>query len=1276
MLSHHQKSKIKQYESINESVRCIDNSPEKIAKLLLALCGDVESNPGPELHELTMATLNTRGLKNKNKLTQLINRIQKSHNPTSNLIFALQETHVEFNDIKYKWKGNHIFTNGCGSRGGLITLLSDNITVSEQYDIDNEAQISLVEIIEPKQKLNLILANIHSPCPHDENKIKYYETIRDKILEIQNRHTEASVIILGDFNTTFNNYERNGTTRTPTEISIARRIETLFLDFNLTDCWESDKTKMTWRHGEKMSRLDRIQWSYEINSGTEANPSTDWTYTQSDHCAVVVRIKKNFDHRRKDKIVRLDTFFMTNVMLKQTFLSELRSRSEQVSDTQMNPHQTLEYLKMTIRSIAIEVSSNYKKECEKEMNTLREETNFWQQSVENASTEYFRKLAMEKLDETICKRNKILNEKGEFLSNRLQTQWYQEGERGTKYFLNMQRAKGNKTKMVVLQEGDNKIDNPDKIDQMVEEFYKKLYEKGDSKEKQSRDTVNNFLRNINKLEDDTVKNLDLPLTSNELLETLKSCSDSSPGPDGIPYSIIKLTWPLFGPALINSWNYSLKTGNLTHSHEESYLKLLPKEGKDLNLLKNWRPITLSNCDFKIITKTLATRLSHTLKDTINPNQTAYIKNRQISDNLHVLQYSIEKAVEYREDMMVVSLDAEKAFDSIEHWYIRKILDKLGLNNFKVIFDILYRNQNVSIQLNNHSAGRYKIRNGVKQGDALSCILFILGIEPLIKNISLDPNITAITLNNITIPKIISYADDVACIIRPDCKDIQLIFDHYQLLTESSGLKLNADKTEIITTLNNGAQFDIKYCNKIYEIIPLEDIKVNGLQIGFNIDNVRNKNFKKVLNSVERQLAAWSNRYLSLLAKILIFKTYGLSQILFVASTTVFTKSQESQLNNLIYKFLWNRDMTRNKAPDRIKRSILLSESKALGFGMIDFRDIIDSLRIRTVLRLLKKDNTHPMHMILDSSTSNSVINLKVLQPVRPSLDKAILQINKIWGNSIYLCPDIVPECMKEILLNEFVGDLVCNRFKKQRLVIRHKHDTLFELLMTDRNHPVLHKIEKRFKRMVNLVIPSVDQANPRKLEQNYFPDGKKVSLLHKISSRSIRSQLKQTNTPDPKMIPNPDPVKLKRLGNLINRLTNTKLKTILLRSIHGDIYCGTRLKKFGLSDTENCPRCQLPETIDHQLYSCSYTKLLWDLVSKVTSIPTSNLSQIIGYDDLHDRTTLTLHAELLSRLLSIERPKQEPKTLLKSAITKLSIVEKNITKHQIKQMLITLDRIT
>ena len=73
------------------------------------------------------------------------------------------------------------------------------------------------------------------------------------------------------------------------------------------------------------------------------------------------------------------------------------------------------------------------------------------------------------------------------------------------------------------------------------------------------------------------------------------------------------------PILLNAWNYSLDTGVLTHSHESSYLKLLPKEGKDLNLLKNWRPITLSNCDFKVITKTFALKLTDGVKDVIGQN---------------------------------------------------------------------------------------------------------------------------------------------------------------------------------------------------------------------------------------------------------------------------------------------------------------------------------------------------------------------------------------------------------------------------------------------------------------------------------------------------------------------------------------------------------------------------------------------------------------------------------------------------------------------------------
>ena len=95
--------------------------------------------------------------------------------------------------------------------------------------------------------------------------------------------------------------------------------------------------------------------------------------------------------------------------------------------------------------------------------------------------------------------------------------------------------------------------------------------------------------------------------------------------------------------LINSWQFAQETGQLPTSHESSYLKLLPKDGKDLTQLKNWRPITLSNCDFKIITKTLAKKLTTAVGDLIGQTQTAYIPGRQITDNLHLLLYSIERS---------------------------------------------------------------------------------------------------------------------------------------------------------------------------------------------------------------------------------------------------------------------------------------------------------------------------------------------------------------------------------------------------------------------------------------------------------------------------------------------------------------------------------------------------------------------------------------------------------------------------------------------------------
>ena len=1238
---------------------------------LIIRCGDVERNPGPL--EITLVTLNCRGLKNDQKFKQLINRCHSEWSGRGNAIIALQETHIESNYLNYTWKGKHIFTKGTGSKGGVITLLSDNVVVREQVDLDEEAHVSLIEIMHKNEKLQIIAVNLHSPCAHNKVKIEFFKKIREEIDKLQNKYNEAKVIIMGDYNTTFDDAERLGTSRSRAEEIISKKVTQIFESLDLRDCWDnSNHNTMTWRHGVKMSRLDRIQWSESLCSGT-TKVNTDWTLTQSDHSAVIVKLSSG-SKTSYDKVVRIDTFFMNNVLLKHQFLKEVGERMEQIKETKMNPHQKLEFLKMCIRSIAIEIATNHKKKRDKELKDLRNDINFWQVAFESAQEDSYKSRAMEKLDEATCKRDKYLDELGEFISNRVKSKWYQEGERGTKYFLNLQNSKGRRVCLSSLTTNSGLTNDPKEIDMMVEDFYRNLYEKGDIS-KQNKHKLTNFLGHMKEIEGLNIDMINTALTESDLQATLRTCKDSSPGPDGIPYSLIKFTWQYFGPLLISSWQFAQETGQLSASHESSYLKLLPKEGKDLTQLKNWRPITLSNCDFKIITKTLANRLTLGLRDIISTNQTAYIKGRQITDNLHLLQYAVEKSASLEIPSLIASLDAEKAFDSVEHWYIREVLKKIGLSKFVDTFDLIYRNQIVTIHLNNRIAGNYLIKNGVKQGDALSCILFILSIEPLIKNINNDDSISNIKIHGCVIPKTIAYADDVACIIEPGESNLQKIFDHYQNMYEVAGLKLNADKTEIITNRGNALEYEVTYNNNVVRLSPCNDMKVNGLIIGFQTETVRKKNFNKVFTSMENQLRMWTNRNLSLLGKIQIFKTFGLSQILFVCATMELTRGEEKQLNNLIYKFIWSKNIDGNKAPDRIKRAILHKNIEHLGFGMLDYKEVIKSIRIKTVMRLIN-DTTHPFNKIIIDSLSSSVINITCLRKIRPPIDSTIEIINGIWKEAILTWPIDNLHEISDMILNEYVGNIIIPKYKNQRMAIKHRNDKLGEIISLEGSGPLLKKLDKVIYSRLEDIKQHTNHWVHSATIRDMMPIEYRLKKINKLSSKQLRLSLIKDAPIIPKMIISPDPDTLAELGRVIKKLTNVKLKGIILRAIHGDIYSGTRLKKFGMTDTDNCPRCSLPETIQHQLFECSYVKKLWDISTKITSIDNVSLNDILGHNRLHDKLTITIHSEIIRNLLAIERPTTNQISIVKSVVNRLSIVEKGITKFQITKMKDILNNIT
>jgi hypothetical protein len=168
------------------------------------------------------------------------------------------------------------------------------------------------------------------------------------------------------------------------------------------------------------------------------------------------------------------------------------------------------------------------------------------------------------------------------------------------------------------------------------------------------------------------------MSLSELTSALKTCNDSAPGNDGIQYSFYKQFWDIWGPIILNSWRHANLTGELSPSNKSSIITLLPKEGKDPKEIGNWRPITLTNCDLKIITKALAIRLSLVADKIIDNSQTAYIPGRSVMDNIRLIQDIIQDNSTV--DRILVSLDAKKAFDSVSHSYIELVLDKYGFGD--------------------------------------------------------------------------------------------------------------------------------------------------------------------------------------------------------------------------------------------------------------------------------------------------------------------------------------------------------------------------------------------------------------------------------------------------------------------------------------------------------------------------------------------------------------------------------------------------------------------
>ena len=1164
--------------------------------------------------KLNVGSLNVRGLNNEHKRKQLNKLINRNRYD----LFFCQEMYVTAEKLlKWEKEWNGKLYCSCGennARGVGIYLPRKYVYNSELIHSSSNGRYVMVRTC--VEGMDLLMVNVYAP---NTDSPEFFENLFTLIEQTN----VPNVIMGGDFNLVLNpnldSYNRSGN-----NVRALKVVRDGMNRLQLCDPWrilhnEEKRYTCFKRNPGRASRIDFFLVSDSIMNCMASSVINSNTLHAN------INVKSTFsDHNIIEMYMEADPFIRgpgtwklnVNVLSNEKLVCNIKKRIKEICSMQhMNVQHQWEYLKGEVQNIIREYTRNSttQNHIKKEVlvNILvdldAEKHDNLEQMDKILCTETTIKQQIKNLDE--------IETKGNVLRSR--AKWVRDGEKNSKYFFSLEKRNYTKKIMRRLNVDGKVIMDQDKILQAQKEYYQDLYTDSSASEFKIENTSGITVNDSQKLM------LAAPITVHECYDALMMMkNDKTPGSDGLPAEFYKIFWVDIRDILLKYYIFCHDTGMLGTTAREGIISLLPKGNKDPTLLKNWRPLTLLNLDYKILGKVLANRLKITLDTIIGPQQTGFMAGRQISDNIRKAIDVVTYAQEKKKKWLLMTIDFEKCFDKITYNGIFGSMTYFDIPlEFQTWVRLFFTQFSVRTQNCGYLSDKFIKTRSINQGCTISPFLYLLCGEILAHKLKSNENVKGICIENVYM-LLSQFADDTFLYLDYNEISLNAVIDTLQYIETNTGLTISYDKTTVYrigSLRNSNAKFITKK--------PLQwsdgDIPLLGAIIQNRVETNYEKEYDDVVNKMDETLSSWYVRTLTIMGKSTVVNT--LIGSLFVYRMMVYptiSSNFAKKLHAKICRFLWPRK-------NMIKYDTLTNPKNKGGLKLVNLKVKDTSLKCRWVkTSLLDSDFSyiytwvfpHLGRRIWDANLAPEDVDLYisqnnfwyyVLKAWASTHYRDKYSLNEIdnvmlWGNSLIRCgnvPIVNKKCIAAGLL--YVGDLYTPRGQLMDYETLREH---FGPCLSWLEHQQLIKALPKWDTLdVTTESMSVEmllkKAKPVSLIYNYVIESAALENIfsyytrfcHEISPIGVQSYLRL-------------------FKNLYYICKATKLRDFQYRCLLLKLPTNVILYKWGIKSSPECEYCAELQTLKHLFWDCVRVQRIWHMLEKKFDLPPLTFENVIQCD--------------------------------------------------------------